>query len=112
VCWHATYTINSLAHVWGSRRYATDDDSRNNLALALLTMGEGWHNNHHHYQVSARQGFFWWEVDTTYYVLRGLAAIGLVWDLHGVPDHIRGEARAESAPLAVLPRASETADMA
>jgi stearoyl-CoA desaturase (delta-9 desaturase) len=112
VCWHATYTINSLAHVWGSRRYATEDDSRNNLALALLTMGEGWHNNHHHYQVSARQGFFWWEVDVTYYLLRGLAAVGLIWDLHGVPDHVRGEAAAVSVPLAVLPRATETADMA
>jgi stearoyl-CoA desaturase (delta-9 desaturase) len=112
VCWHATYTINSLAHVWGSRRYATDDDSRNNLALALLTMGEGWHNNHHHYQSSARQGFFWWEVDATYYVLRGMAAIGLIWDLRGVPDHIRDDAHAESSRLAVLPRPSETADMA
>jgi len=111
VCWHATYTINSLAHLWGSRRYATDDDSRNNLVLAILTMGEGWHNNHHHYQVSARQGFFWWELDTTYYVLRALAAIGVIWDLHGVPDHIRGAA-AVSAPLAVLPRPTESADMA
>src|SRR5678816_811407 len=81
LCWHGTFTINSLSHLWGSRRYATEDDSRNNLALALITMGEGWHNNHHHYQVSARQGFFWWEVDCTYYVLRALAAVGLIWDL-------------------------------
>jgi len=112
LCWHATYTINSLAHVWGARRYPTSDDSRNNLLLALLTMGEGWHNNHHYYQVSARQGFFWWEVDATYYVLRGLAAVGLIWDLRGVPDHIRGDARADSAPLAVLPAPAESADMA
>jgi stearoyl-CoA desaturase (delta-9 desaturase) len=56
--------------------------------LALITMGEGWHNNHHHYQVSARQGFYWWEIDCTYYVLRALAAVGLIWDLHGVPEHI------------------------
>jgi stearoyl-CoA desaturase (delta-9 desaturase) len=89
LCWHGTFTINSLSHLWGKRRYATEDDSRNNLVLALITMGEGWHNNHHHYQVSARQGFYWWEIDGTYYVLRALAAVGLVWDLHGVPDHIR-----------------------
>jgi stearoyl-CoA desaturase (delta-9 desaturase) len=87
--WHLTFTINSLSHVWGSKRYASGDDSRNNPLLGLLTLGEGWHNNHHHYQRSARQGFFWWEIDITYYVLRGLAAVGLVWDVHGVPDHIR-----------------------
>jgi stearoyl-CoA desaturase (Delta-9 desaturase) len=89
LCWHGTFTINSLSHVWGGRRYATDDDSRNNPVLAFITMGEGWHNNHHHYQVAARQGFFWWEIDCTYYVLRALAAVGLVWDLHGVPEHIK-----------------------
>jgi stearoyl-CoA desaturase (Delta-9 desaturase) len=89
LCWHGTFTINSLSHVWGNRRYATDDDSRNNPVLAVVTMGEGWHNNHHHYQVSARQGFFWWEIDCTYYVLRTLEAVGLVWDLHGVPEHVR-----------------------
>ena len=89
LCWHGTFTINSLSHLWGARRYATTDDSRNNPVLAVITMGEGWHNNHHHYQVSARQGFFWWEVDATYYVLRALAAVGLVWELHGVPEHIR-----------------------
>lgn len=89
LCWHGTFTINSLSHLWGGRRYATSDDSRNNFALAIITMGEGWHNNHHHYQVSARQGFFWWEIDCTYYVLRALSAVGLIWDLHGVPDHIR-----------------------
>jgi stearoyl-CoA desaturase (delta-9 desaturase) len=87
-CWHGTFTINSLSHLWGGRRYATDDDSRNNPVLALITMGEGWHNNHHHYQVAARQGFRWWEVDATYYVLRALSAVGLIWDLHGVPAHV------------------------
>jgi stearoyl-CoA desaturase (Delta-9 desaturase) len=92
LCWHGTFTINSLSHVWGGRRYATDDDSRNNPVLAMITMGEGWHNNHHHYQVSARQGFFWWEIDTTFYVLKAFALVGLVWDLHGVPDHIRENA--------------------
>jgi len=99
--WHGTFTINSLSHVWGGRRYATDDDSRNNPVLAVITMGEGWHNNHHHYQVSTRQGFFWWEIDCTYYILRALAAVGLVWDLHGVPDHIR-DSSDEPATEAVL----------
>jgi stearoyl-CoA desaturase (delta-9 desaturase) len=79
--WHGSFSINSLAHLFGKRRYATGDDSRNNWALALLTTGEGWHNNHHHYQSSANQGFRWWEVDITYYVLRLLASLGLVWDL-------------------------------
>ena len=54
---------------------------RNSIWLALLTLGEGWHNNHHYYEVAARQGFFWWEIDITYYILRGLAAVGLIWDL-------------------------------
>jgi stearoyl-CoA desaturase (Delta-9 desaturase) len=97
LCWHGTFTINSLSHLWGNRRYKTTDDSRNNPVLAVITMGEGWHNNHHHYQVSARQGFYWWEVDLTYYVLRALSLVGIVWDLHGVPDHIR-DAHAEPAP--------------
>jgi stearoyl-CoA desaturase (delta-9 desaturase) len=88
LCWHGTFTINSLSHLWGSRRFATEDDSRNNFVLAVVTLGEGWHNNHHHYQVAARQGFYWWEIDCTYYVLRVLAAVGLIWDLHGVPDHV------------------------
>lgn len=86
--WHLTYSINSVAHIWGKRRYETADDSRNNALLGLLTLGEGWHNNHHRYCASARNGFFWWEVDITWYVLRGLAALGLVWDLKEVPAHL------------------------
>jgi len=98
LCWHGTFTINSLSHLWGKRRYVTTDDSRNNWVLALLTLGEGWHNNHHHYQVSARQGFRWWEVDITFYVLRALSAVGLVLELHGVPRHIRdGAAQAPAS---------------
>jgi stearoyl-CoA desaturase (delta-9 desaturase) len=89
VLYHATFTVNSLAHAFGRRRYATRDDSRNNVWLALLTFGEGWHNNHHHYPGSARQGFFWWEVDLTWYFLRLLAALGLVRDLRPVPEGIR-----------------------
>jgi stearoyl-CoA desaturase (delta-9 desaturase) len=86
--WHATYSINSLAHRFGTRRYDTLDDSRNNWLLGLLTLGEGWHNNHHHYCASVRQGFFWWEIDATYYLLRALATIGVVWDLREPPRHV------------------------
>ncbi len=91
--YHGTFTVNSLAHVIGKRRYATRDHSRNNWLLALLTFGEGWHNNHHHFPGSARQGFYWWEVDLTYYVLRTLAALGLIWDLKTVPARIRDARR-------------------
>ena len=89
VLWHLTFTINSLAHVWGARRYPTSDDSRNNPLLAILTLGEGWHNNHHHYQRSARQGFYWWEVDLSFYVLKLLEVFHIVWDVQGVPRHVR-----------------------
>lgn len=84
--YHATYSVNSFAHLFGSRRYATADDSRNNLLVALLTLVEGWHN-HHHYPSSVRQGFFWWEVDLSYYLLVGLERMGFVWDLRPVPLH-------------------------
>ena len=84
--WHSTYTINSLAHRYGSVRYATGDDSRNNLWLALLTLGEGWHNNHHRYMSAARNGFFWWEVDVTWYALKALRRVGLVWSLRTPPE--------------------------
>ena len=91
---HATFTINSLAHRFGRRRYATRDDSRNNGWLALLTFGEGWHNNHHHFPGAARQGFYWWELDLTYCALRCLAALGLVWDLREPPAGVREARRA------------------
>ncbi len=86
--YHATYKVNSLAHVVGRRRYETKDNSRNNFWIALLTFGEGWHNNHHHYPNSARQGFFWWELDFTYYILKGMSWVGLVWDLRPVAPHM------------------------
>jgi stearoyl-CoA desaturase (Delta-9 desaturase) len=79
--WHGSFSINSLSHLFGRRRYATSDDSRNNWWLAIITTGEGWHNNHHHYPSSANQGFRWWEVDLTYYVLWLLARVGIIWDL-------------------------------
>ena len=87
--YHATFSINSLAHRHGRRRYATRDASRNNAWLALLTFGEGWHNNHHHYPAAARQGFFWWEIDLTYYGLKLLQALRIVWDVRGVPAAVR-----------------------
>lgn len=83
--YHGTFTVNSLCHLFGRRRYQTEDDSRNNLLVALITLGEGWHNNHHHYQGSANQGFFWWEIDMSYYILRGLQTIGLVRGLRKPP---------------------------
>ncbi|MBS2013130.1 MAG: acyl-CoA desaturase [Deltaproteobacteria bacterium] len=90
--WHGTFTINSLSHWWGRRRYATTDESKNNFVLAILTMGEGWHNNHHFYARSCRQGFFWWEIDLTYYVLKALSLVGIVWDIQEAPEAVkRGE---------------------
>lgn len=86
--YHGTFCINSLAHVRGRKRYVTGDDSRNNWLLALFTMGEGWHNNHHAYQSSARQGFRWWEIDATYYILKGLSYLGVVWDLKTPPEAV------------------------
>lgn len=84
--YHGTFTVNSLAHVFGRRRFNTKDDSRNSFLIALLTLGEGWHNNHHHYPASARQGFYWWEIDVSYYILKAASYVGLVWDLRPVPE--------------------------
>ncbi|HEX4932252.1 MAG TPA: acyl-CoA desaturase [Gemmatimonadaceae bacterium] len=92
--YHGTFFINSLAHVHGTQRYATGDDSRNNWWLALITLGEGWHNNHHAYQRSVRQGFRWWEVDLTYYVLKGLEAVRLVHDMGQPPADVVANTRA------------------
>ncbi len=86
--WHGTFSINSLMHVWGRRRYVTRDTSRNTLLLALVTMGEGWHNNHHYYQSSTNQGFFWWEIDFSYYIIKMLSWVGLTWDLRKPPQHV------------------------
>jgi stearoyl-CoA desaturase (Delta-9 desaturase) len=85
---HATLCINSLAHLYGSRDFDTPDNSRNNLFLSILTLGEGWHNNHHYYAGSARQGFFWWQIDMTYYGLKLMSWCGLVWGIKPVPPKI------------------------
>jgi stearoyl-CoA desaturase (delta-9 desaturase) len=89
--YHATFLVNSVCHVLGTRRFATPDRSRNNAVVALLTMGEGWHNNHHHYPHAARQGFRWWEIDITYSTLRALALVGLVWGLREPPEPDRAD---------------------
>jgi stearoyl-CoA desaturase (delta-9 desaturase) len=86
--YHATFCINSLAHVCGTKRYLTGDDSRNNWLLAIFTMGEGWHNNHHAFQSSVQQGFKWWEIDPTFYILKALSWAGLVWDLKTPPGAV------------------------
>jgi stearoyl-CoA desaturase (delta-9 desaturase) len=94
---HATFAINSFCHMFGRVRYQTTDTSRNSLVLALLTLGEGWHNNHHYYATSTRMGFFWWEVDLTYYLLRLLSLFGLVWDLKQPPQRVLDAGRAMTA---------------
>jgi stearoyl-CoA desaturase (delta-9 desaturase) len=81
---HGTFSINSAAHLWGSRRFDTPDDSRNNFVLALITLGEGWHNNHHKFMYACQQGIRWWEVDVTYYGLRILNWVGVARELRGI----------------------------
>jgi stearoyl-CoA desaturase (Delta-9 desaturase) len=94
---HATFAINTVNHLWGSRRFETVDESRNNPITALFAVGEGWHNNHHRYQRAARNGFYWWEVDLTWYVIRAMAAVGVAWDLQAVPARVYKEARTVKA---------------
>ncbi len=89
---HATFFVNSASHIWGSRRFKTPDTSRNNWWVALLTMGEGWHNNHHRFPSSERQGFYWWELDMTHLGLKLLSFLGLVWDLKSPPAEVYEEA--------------------
>jgi stearoyl-CoA desaturase (Delta-9 desaturase) len=90
---HATFCINTVNHLVGSRRFETPDDSRNNALTAFFAVGEGWHNNHHRYQRAARNGFYWWEFDLTWYTMRLMSLVGLVWDMQAVPERIYEEAR-------------------
>ena len=85
---HGTFTINSLSHLFGKQPYVTGDDSRNNLFLAIITLGEGWHNNHHHFPSATPQGFHWWQIDVTYYILKVLSIFRIVWDLRLPPAHV------------------------
>ncbi len=96
---HGTFSINSLMHMIGKKRYECHDESKNSLVLALITLGEGWHNNHHYYQSSVRQGFFWWEVDITFYILKIMSLLGIIWDLRPVPLHIKYSKNKEEAQL-------------
>ncbi len=98
--WHGTFTINSLSHLLGKRRFPTTDTSKNNWVLALVTLGEGWHNNHHYFMASARQGFYWWEVDITFYALKVLSWFRVVRELRKVPDHVLAEGIALDAAAA------------
>lgn len=94
ILYHGTFTVNSVAHLWGSRRFKTSDASRNNPLIALITLGEGWHNNHHRYMSSERQGFYWWEIDISHMILTTMSWVGLVWDLRRPPESIYKEAEA------------------
>ncbi|MEL7059712.1 MAG: acyl-CoA desaturase [Acidobacteriota bacterium] len=95
--WHGTFTINSLAHVIGRRRFQTKDNSRNSFVLSMITLGEGWHNNHHYYPGSARQGFYWWEIDIGYYSLKFLELFGIVWDINEPPKRVLDKGRGRPA---------------
>jgi stearoyl-CoA desaturase (delta-9 desaturase) len=97
---HATFAINTVNHMFGSRRFETVDESRNNPLTAFFAVGEGWHNNHHRYQRAARNGFYWWEFDPTWYVIRAMKAVGVVWDIQAVPKRIYDEARVVKAKRA------------
>lgn len=88
-CSHTTYTINSIDHMIGTRRYNLKNTSRNNIVMAIFTLGEGWHNNHHHYPITAKAGFYWWEIDITYYILVLLSWIRIVHNLRSLPRHIK-----------------------
>ncbi len=89
ILYHGVFSVNSIMHKFGKARYETGDESKNSWWLALISLGEGWHNNHHYYQSSTRQGFFWWEYDITYYILKLFSWLGLVWDIREVPKHIK-----------------------
>jgi stearoyl-CoA desaturase (Delta-9 desaturase) len=105
---HATFAINSINHMFGSRRFETVDESRNNILTAFFAAGEGWHNNHHRFQRAARNGFYWWEFDITWYVIRTMQALGLAWDVQPVPKRIYEEARVVKAQRNAQPVPSIT----
>ena len=91
--YHGTFCINSFCHIFGRKRFNSGDDSKNSFLLALITLGEGWHNNHHYYQGAERQGMYWWEIDISHYILKILSWFGLVWDLRPYPKRVYQEAQ-------------------
>ncbi|OBY76156.1 acyl-CoA desaturase [Acinetobacter gyllenbergii] len=105
---HATLCINSLAHLYGSRDFDTTDNSRNNLFLSIITLGEGWHNNHHYYAGSTRQGFFWWQIDITYYLLKVMSWLGLIWGIKPVPQRIYAAYNSQKLNLKMNPIKTQT----
>ena len=108
ILYHGTFSINSLMHKIGRVRYKSNDKSKNSFWLALITMGEGWHNNHHYYQATARQGFYWWEIDVTFYIIKVLSWLGLIWDVKGLPDHVKkARSHEEAQELAKAKREEE-----
>ena len=107
---HSTFAINTVNHMFGSRRFDTIDESRNNVFTAFFAVGEGWHNNHHRYQRSARNGFYWWEFDPTWYVIRLMSFVGLAWDLQPVPERIYDEARMTKSARRATPSIVEVPD--
>ncbi|MCB0337512.1 MAG: acyl-CoA desaturase [Bdellovibrionales bacterium] len=98
--YHGTFCINSFCHLIGNKRFKTTDESRNSLLLALITLGEGWHNNHHRYPGSERQGMYWWEIDISHYIIKALSWMGLVWDIRSYPERIYQEAIETRSQLA------------
>jgi stearoyl-CoA desaturase (Delta-9 desaturase) len=110
ILFHATCSINSFGHLFGSRRFETPDESRNNLVLALFTLGEGWHNNHHKFPGSTRQGIMWYEIDVTYEILKLMQAVGLVWGVSKAdykPDASPARADAKHQQLKALSGAGD-----
>jgi stearoyl-CoA desaturase (delta-9 desaturase) len=95
---HATWLVNSATHMWGTRRFATADDSTNSWWVALITFGEGWHNNHHAHPRAARHGLAWYELDVNWWGIRALELVGLAKEIRLVGRRALA-ARTEAAPL-------------
>lgn len=91
--WHGLFIANSLCHLYGTKRFPTEDNGRNNAFFGVLLLGEGWHNNHHYYPGAARQGFVWWEFDPTYYAIKVLQFLGIVWNVREVPPRVMAAAQ-------------------
>ena len=109
--YHGTFSINSLGHILGRRRFNTEDDSKNSMLLAMVTLGEGWHNNHHHYPNTVRQGFRWWEIDVSYYLLWMMSKMGLVWNLKPVPKHVWAVSKNQKNPATLVSILSEVEEL-
>ncbi len=86
---HVTWSVNSVCHLWGQKPFPSRDESRNNVVVGILGLGEGWHNNHHAFPTSARHGFHWWQIDVSYWVIRLLAMVRLAWNVK-LPAHVTG----------------------